>query len=144
MSAAPAASSAAVRRVMQGNRRVDTGPELALRRALHALGVRYRVNRRLRTTGGWVRPDISIERWRLAVFVDGCFWHGCAEHGTQPRANAPWWQEKIERNQRRDERDTEALLTAGWTVLRVWEHEPPAQAALRISSVLTARRHQPR
>jgi DNA mismatch endonuclease (patch repair protein) len=102
--------------------------------------VRYRVDRRLRTAGGWVRPDISIARWRLAVFLDGCFWHGCPDHGTQPRTHGAWWREKIERNQRRDRRDTEALLADGWTVLRIWEHQRPEMAAQDVFRALLLQR----
>lgn len=108
--------------------RRDTAPEVALRRELHRRGLRYRVqvkvplNRR-RTI------DVAFTRVRLAVFVDGCFWHGCPEHGVRPASNEDWWRWKIERNQARD-RDTNRLLeTAGWTVLRIWEHERSDGAA---------------
>jgi len=108
--------------------RRDTAPELALRRELHRRGLRYRVqvkvplNRR-RTI------DVAFTRARLAVYVDGCFWHGCPDHGTRPLSNSEWWQWKIQRNQVRD-RDTDRLLTAaGWNVLRIWEHEPVRVAA---------------
>lgn len=120
---------------MSAARRRDTAPELALRRALHAAGLRYRVvfpvpgNRR-RTV------DIAFTRARLAVFVDGCFWHGCPKHGTQPRANAGWWEAKIATNQARD-RDTDRLLEeAGWTVLRLWEHVSPGDAVAEVREVL--------
>lgn len=118
----PPASSGAARRVMQGNRRRDTRPELALRRALHARGYRYRVDRApvasLRR-----RADMVFTRHRVAVFVDGCFWHGCPQHGTAPRTNTGYWSAKIARNVERD-RDTDARLReAGWRVVRVWEHE---------------------
>jgi DNA mismatch endonuclease (patch repair protein) len=113
---------------MSTARRRDTGPELALRRALHAAGLRYRVaypvpGQRRRTI------DVAFTRLRLAVFVDGCFWHGCPEHGTVPRSNAAWWRTKIRANQARD-RDTDRVLSAfGWSVLRFWEHAPASEAA---------------
>jgi DNA mismatch endonuclease (patch repair protein) len=117
----------------------DTEPELALRRALHRRGFRYRVH---------VQPEPSVRSVadlvfrgpRLVVFVDGCFWHGCPDHATWPKANAAWWKAKIERNRVRD-RDTDAALTAaGWVVERVWEHELVEAAVSRIANVLNARR----
>lgn len=112
--------------------RQDTAPELALRSALHAYGLRYRVqipvpgNRRRRI-------DIAFTRVRVAVFVDGCFWHGCPDHGTRPATNREWWDWKIKRNRDRDA-DTNLLLTKeGWTVIRVWEHEDPVRAAVRVA-----------
>lgn len=119
--------------------RRDTAPEVALRRALHAAGHRFRVvhpvpgNRR-RTI------DIAFPRARLAVFVDGCFWHGCPEHGTRPKANSTWWTTKLSTNQARDA-DTDRLLReAGWHVIRVWEHEDVAAATDRVSTALSAAR----
>lgn len=111
--------------------RRDTRPEVALRRALHCRGLRFRVQ--LPVPGNRRRTiDIAFTRARLAVFVDGCFWHGCPEHGTKPATNAEWWAWKIGRNVARD-RDTEALLVAaGWTVVRVWEHEPVHDATDRV------------
>lgn len=113
----------------------DTGVELALRRALHALGLRYRVHRRPIAA---VRreADVVFTRAKVAVFVDGCFWHGCPEHATWPKTNADFWRAKIEGNRRRD-RDTDARLRAeGWRVVRVWEHEDPAAAAGRVHAVI--------
>lgn len=108
--------------------RRDTAPELALRRELHHRGLRYRVQ--VKVPGNNRRTiDIAFTRVRLAVYLDGCFWHGCPEHHVQPRANSDWWLWKIDRNTARD-RDTDARLReAGWTVLRFWEHESPIQAA---------------
>lgn len=123
---------------MQGNRSADTTPERKLRSALHAAGFRYRKNTRpvrsLRCSA-----DIVFPRWRVAVFVDGCYWHGCPDHGTSPRTNAAYWSEKIARNVARDRRNNEALEAAGWTVIRVWEHEAPEQAASRVAAILRAR-----
>ena len=129
--ATPAASSAQVRARMSRQRSRDTGPELALRRELHRRGLRYRVDRRpepdLRT-----RADLVFPRARVVVFVDGCFWHRCPEHHTEPTANAQWWRRKLDANQARD-RATDATLTErGWTVIRVWEHEDPNTAADRV------------
>jgi len=113
---------------MQANRSTDTGPELAVRRLVHAMGLRYRVNTRpvatLRRTA-----DLVFSRQRVAVFIDGCYWHGCPEHHRQPRANTDYWSSKVARNRARDAATDEALRAAGWTVLRFWEHEPPAAVA---------------
>ena len=109
----------------------DTKPEMVLRRLLFANGLRYRVDFRLplpwRSSG-----DIVFPRLKLAVFVDGCFWHSCPDHGTRPQRNADWWAAKLDRNIERDRQTTEALRSAGWSVLRVWEHEAAGAAAQRI------------
>lgn len=133
----PGASSAAVSRRMSRAPRVGTAPEMALRRALHARGLRYRValavpGQRRRTI------DIAFSRTRVAVFVDGCFWHGCPQHGTRPKQNSEWWTLKLAANRRRD-RDTDSVLTAlGWQVLRIWEHEPVADAVATVLQALSA------
>ena len=121
---------------MQRQRVRDTAAELALRRLLHASGLRYRVHQRplpdVRRTA-----DVVFRRARLAVFVDGCFWHGCPEHGRREhRVNSWYWPEKIERNRRRDADTDERLAEAGWRVIRVWEHEPPLDAARRVAEAL--------
>jgi DNA mismatch endonuclease (patch repair protein) len=115
--------------------RRDTNPELAVRRLLHAAGLRYRV---AYPVPGLPRRsiDIAFPRARLAVFVDGCFWHGCPEHGTAPSANPDWWRTKIETNQQRDAHTTQHLGTLHWTVLRLWEHEPPEAASAQIFGLL--------
>lgn len=127
------ASSEAVRRVMQANRARDTAPEWAVRRAVHALGLRYRVSVRpepaLRRTA-----DLVFTRARVAVFIDGCFWHGCPQHRTHPRTNATYWAEKIEGNIARDLDTTARLAAAGWTVLRYWQHEDPLTVASAIAA----------
>ena len=121
---------------MRANRRTDTKPELALRHALHRLGYRYRKDYRLDLDGGRrVRPDIAFTARKVAVFVDGCFWHACPEHGSKPRANEWYWGPKLVRNVERDRINDAALILAGWTVVRLWEHVPLDEA---ISTVVTA------
>ena len=109
---------------MQANRRKDTKPEVALRRALHARGYRYRVDLRLDVGGVKVRPDLVFTRRKVAVFVDGCFWHVCPEHGRDPTTNEWYWAPKLRRNIERDRAADAALGAAGWTVVRLWEHVP--------------------
>jgi len=128
---------------MLAARQRDTGAEIALRRALHAAGLRYRVDRTV-LSGTRRRADLVFSSDRVAVFVDGCFWHGCPIHATQPKANGLWWRDKLETNRRRD-RDTDRRLTeAGWHVIRVWEHEAAAEAAARIVWTLYRRRARSR
>lgn len=115
--------------------RRDTRPELALRRVLYSRGLRYRVDRPV-LTGVRRRPDLVFIGARVAVFVDGCFWHGCPDHATWPASNAVFWREKIEANRQRDA-DTDArLAAAGWIVVRVWEHENPIVAADRVEAAV--------
>ncbi len=124
---------------MQGNRKRDTRPEVALRRALHQRGLRYRV---------CVRPildlavsaDVVFRTERVAVFLDGCFWHRCPIHHKPPSTNAAYWGSKIAGNVARDERTRQLLAAAGWLALRVWEHETPDEAAERVIEALRARR----
>ncbi|MGY2082793.1 very short patch repair endonuclease [Blastococcus sp. SYSU DS0539] len=116
---------------MSRHPRRDTGPEMTLRRALHAAGRRFRVQYpvpdcRRRTI------DIAFTRQKLAVFVDGCFWHGCTEHRTVPVSNHDWWQDKLATNAARDADTDSRLRGAGWRVLRVWEHEPAEAAVQRV------------
>lgn len=119
------------RRAMQAQRARDTGPELALRRELHRRGLRYFVHRRPLDS---VRreADVVFVRARVVVFVDGCFWHACPEHGTSPKKNAEWWRAKLERNRERDADTDVRLRDAGWVVVRVWEHESVNDAADRV------------
>jgi DNA mismatch endonuclease, patch repair protein len=126
---------------MQANRRRDTRPELAIRRLLHAQGLRYRVDARPLPT---VRhtADVIFTRARIAVFIDGCWWHGCADHYRPPTLNAAYWAAKVARNRERDQQVDEALLAAGWRVIRIWEHESPESAAQRIE--LAVRDHTDR
>jgi DNA mismatch endonuclease (patch repair protein) len=106
----------------------NTKPELALRRRLHAAGLRYRVDYPP-LSGVRRRADLVFTRQRVAVFVDGCFWHSCPKHATLPKANAQWWADKLEKNRIRDIETDRLLADAGWTVIRVWEHEDPEDAA---------------
>lgn len=115
--------------------RADTAPELDLRKELHRRGLRYRVQ--LHVPGNRRRRiDVAFTRAKVAVFVDGCYWHGCPEHGTNPTANNEWWQWKFARNKARDEDTNRHLRELGWTVIRVWEHEDPADAADRIEAAV--------
>lgn len=134
----PPPSSSAVRSVMQGNRGSDTRPEVALRSALHRRGLRFRKG--IRPLGARVRcrADVVFTSARVAVFVDGCFWHRCPDHGTRPRTHADYWQAKLDGNVARDRANDEALAAAGWRVVRVWEHEDPVGAASRIAALLAA------
>lgn len=104
---------------MQGVGQSDTTPEIRLRKPLWRSGSRYRINRRIEG----VRPDFCFLAQRVAVFVDGCFWHGCPRHYSAPRKNSSFWKDKVERNRARDRRDTKRLCDAGWQVLRFWECE---------------------
>jgi DNA mismatch endonuclease, patch repair protein len=134
------ASSSAVRAVMRGNRSRDTKPEIRLRSLLHAAGFRYRVS--IRPLPSIPRTaDIVFPKKRVAIFVDGCFWHGCPDHHRPAEKNGDYWREKIEANQRRDAETVRILSDAGWKVLRVWEHENPADAAKRIGCVLQKQSH---
>src|SRR6478752_732050 len=118
----PAASSADIELRMKRQLRRDTKPELAVRRLLHAYGVRYRVDAKLEP-GLRVRGDIVWRGRKIVVFVDGCFWHGCPVHATAPKANADWWREKLDANIARDKRTNAELIERGWKVMRFWEHE---------------------
>jgi DNA mismatch endonuclease, patch repair protein len=136
MSAYPHPTSPAITAAMKGNRRADTKPELALRSALHAQGMRFRKDFLLRTSAGSrVKADIVFTRDRIAVFVDGCFWHGCPEHGNSPSVNTGYWGPKLARNKERDVRVTSELKADGWSVVRIWEHEPLHRAIDQIAKL---------
>lgn len=128
----PEPSSAAVRRIMQGNRGTNTTPERHLRSVLHGRGLRFRKNLRLDIDGVAIRPDIVFAGSRVAVFVDGCFWHRCPEHGNDPKTNSWYWGPKLDRNVARDRRADATLADAGWRVLRAWGHEDIQTVAERI------------
>jgi DNA mismatch endonuclease, patch repair protein len=132
------ATSPAVRRSMLGNRGRDTRPELAVRRAAHVRGLRYRVS--LRPVPGLRRTaDLVFPRQKVAVLLDGCYWHGCPAHYRPAKQNATYWAPKIERNRARDAETTAAFEAAGWTVLRFWEHDDPEQVAASIEETVRAR-----
>lgn len=133
-----------VSRRMRGNRRRDTRPERALRSALHARGLRFRKDLPIRAGGRLVRPDIIFTRAKLTIFVDGCYWHACPEHGTEPRRNSAYWSRKLKGNVDRDRAVNTALCSAGWLVMRVWEHEDPEDAASRIVATLRSARDRRR
>lgn len=139
------ATSEAIRKTMQGCRHRDTKPELALRSAVHRLGLRYRTA--VRPVPSLARTaDLVFSRVKLAVFLDGCFWHGCPEHSSLPQAHSSYWEPKLRRNKERDAETNAALRAAGWTVLRIWEHEDPAVAAETVkslySTLMSARREE--
>jgi len=133
------ATTEATRARMSGQRSRDTGIEVALRRELHRLGLRYRVHRRpLRAVRR--EADVVFGPSKVAVFVDGCFWHGCPEHATWPKRNGEFWRAKIEANRARDANTDVVLAEAGWLSVRVWEHESPDVAAVRVRDAVTSRR----
>jgi DNA mismatch endonuclease (patch repair protein) len=115
---------------------------MALRRALHAMGLRYWVDRPP-LTDLRRRADLVFPRARVAVYIDGCFWHSCPEHGTSPKASGAWWRAKLEANRARDADTDRRLDEAGWMTLRVWEHENPVVAAHRVAEALALRRLPP-
>ncbi|WP_327374221.1 very short patch repair endonuclease [Thermomonospora echinospora] len=132
------ASSPAVRAVMRGNKSRDTRPEKALRSAVHALGLRYRVGMRplpeIRRTA-----DLVFTRAKVAVFLDGCYWHGCPEHYRPSKQNKEFWEKKIGGNRARDAETDRLLREAGWETVRVWEHEDPLESAAKIARVVRDR-----
>lgn len=133
------ASNAETRRSMLGNKRTDTKPEIVLRSALHSSGLRFRKDYRIDLGRAKVRPDIVFTRAKVAVFVDGCFWHCCPVHGTQPKTNSDYWALKLARNVQRDLQQNNALTEAGWIVIRVWEHVPRPLAVERVAEAVSNR-----
>ncbi|MFI0988254.1 very short patch repair endonuclease [Streptomyces exfoliatus] len=117
----------------------DTAAELAVRRLLHAAGLRYRVEY---PVPGMARRriDVAFTSVKVAVLIDGCFWHGCPEHATHPKANAEWWRQKLDRNMARDEETTEHLKAQGWVVLRFWEHMPANEVAATVHATVDRER----
>ena len=135
----PAASSEAALARMRSARQRDTAPEVALRARLHRMGLRYFVDR-APLPGARRRADVVFPRAKVAVYLDGCFWHGCPDHGTQPKANAAWWAAKIDANRHRDADTDQSLARAGWTVLRFWEHDDADLAAQAVRLAVARQR----
>jgi DNA mismatch endonuclease (patch repair protein) len=135
----PLPSSAAATTIMKANRSRDTSPEILLRSALHRAGMRFRVHQGVRVDDG--RPivvDVAFTRRKVAVFMDGCFWHACPKHGTTPRANSSYWRPKLARNSERDLETVARLERAGWCAIRIWEHEDVAAATARVAAAVHA------
>jgi len=134
----PGSTGEAVSRRMSTLKRRDNDAELAVRRLLHAAGYRYRVHY---PVPGLPRRtiDIAFTRAKVAVFIDGCFWHGCSEHGSRPASNSEWWSAKLQANAGRDQDTTGHLTAAGWAVIRAWEHEPAHEIVRRIQLELFGR-----
>ena len=133
----PKPNSSAVSNVMRGNAR-PTKPEIAARSALHRRGLRFRKSRRIQLGIRWTKRDAVFARARVALFVDGCFWHCCPEHGTTPRANSEYWAPKLASNVARDRETDRKLAALGWTVVRAWEHDPPNVIADRVAGAVSA------
>lgn len=134
----PSASSALVALKMSRQRQKDTAAELCIRSLLFRQGLRYRTEYRI--AGSRCRIDIAFPRQRLAIFIDGCFWHSCPSHSSIPKKNTDWWREKLLSNARRDKRTTDHLHALGWTVLRFWEHEIPELVAASIVDAFRTKR----
>ena len=134
--ATPYTTTAGRSRNMAAIRRSGTKPDLKLRRALHARGYRYRKDLPVRVNGKLIRPDIAFTRYKIAVFVDGCFWHSCPEHGRRPANNTSYWLPKLARNAARDQEQVAMLTAAGWTVIRLWEHQPECEMVQIVANAL--------
>jgi DNA mismatch endonuclease (patch repair protein) len=135
----PAPLDAVTTSRLRRQRQRDTEPEMALRRAAHRLGLRYRVDAALPLTGVRRRADMLFPGARVAAFLDGCAWHGCPLHRMRPRNNAQWWTDKLDGNIRRDRDTDRRLQEAGWVPFRVWEHEDPVEAAARLHRLVRGR-----
>lgn len=130
--------TAAVRRRMQRTKQRDTEVEMAIRRAVYRRGLRYRVDQRP-TRSVRSRADLVFAGPRVAVYIDGCFWHSCPLHGTRPKKNMSYWSAKLQANRDRDQRVDDTLRGEGWLVLRIWEHEDPEEAAQKIEGAVRSR-----
>lgn len=139
----PEPKDAAASKIGKANPRTGTKPEVRLRSILHRRGHRFRKDHLVRTGTVRVRPDLVFTRWKLAVFVDGCFWHRCAEHGRVPKTNPSYWVPKLQANVERDRRANAALSDEGWAVLRIWEHEDLHTAVDLVEAALRKRRPHP-
>lgn len=133
----PRPSAEHVRQRFENQQTRDTRPELVVRRLIHAQGLRYRVDQQV-IPGLRRRADLVFRPAKVAVFVDGCFWHRCPEHGRLPNANAEWWKAKLERNVERDRDTDDRLAGVGWTVVRIWEHDVRADPDLAAQRVVDA------
>lgn len=134
----PEPRDAAVSKVGRANLRVDTKPEILIRSAVHRRGLRFRKDHLLRAGEIRVRPDLVFTRWKVAAFIDGCFWHRCPDHHRTPQRNIDYWIPKLQANVDRDLRVREALTANGWVVTRVWEHDDVEGAADEIASTVRA------
>lgn len=132
----PEPTTEAATRIGKGNRRTGTKPEQLLRSELHRRGRRFRKDLLIRAGGLRTHADIAFTRERLAVFVDGCFWHACPEHGSSPKSNTAYWGPKLRANVERDRRVDQELRSDGWVVLRIWEHVSSADAARSVERAL--------
>ncbi len=133
----PPPTSPEISRRMAKVRRKDTDAELALRREIHRIGLRYRVGFEVLKKPRRV-ADVAFPIKKVAVFIDGCFWHGCPSHASWPKRNAEFWRQKIDANRLRDLDTSERLRALGWTVLRFWSHESPAEAAMKVARTIAA------
>lgn len=133
------ASSIHTMKTMQANKSTDTLPERQLRSALFSRGLRFRKNAIIVTPQRKVCADVVFPRVKVVVFLDGCFWHGCPQHRSSPTVNADYWTAKLRRNKERDDQVNGALGGAGWLVVRVWEHEPVQEAAMRVAKIVSER-----
>lgn len=129
---------------MVANRRRDTAIEVEVRSRLHRAGLRYRVDYAPDPAQRRRRADIVFPKLRIAVYIDGCFWHGCPEHYTPPKSNSEYWHPKIARNRARDSETTDGLRSLGWTVLRYWEHEGAAAIADAVEGEVQRQREEAR
>lgn len=129
----------AATRVGRANRRTGTRPEVRLRSALHRRGHRFRKDHLLRAGGVRVRPDVVFTRWKVAVFVDGCFWHGCSAHQNIPKSNREYWVPKLAANVERDRKVDASLAEAGWVIVRIWEHDDLEDALAAVEKALSSR-----
>jgi DNA (cytosine-5)-methyltransferase 1 len=138
---APPPTDAATRKRMRAQKKVDTQPERLLRKELHALGLRFQIDKSA-VPDVRRRADVVFTKARVAVFVHGCFWHGCPEHARPTKSNTKWWAEKIARNKARDLETARVLIETGWLYVEVWEHETPIDAAQRVAAIVASRSHE--
>jgi len=121
---------------MKANRRNNTKPEMLLRSELHKLGCRFRKDFPILAGTRRVRPDVVFTKKKIAIFIDGCFWHYCDVHGHIPKRNCKYWEDKLKRNVERDTQDSAALSEAGWAVLRLWEHESVSSMTAKVTAAI--------